>query len=82
MIGELRDLRTQLLIVAGVLLLADVAAVGVLVSPLASGRAERQKQYETLRLEKMEKAQATAPARGIHEKIGRASCRERVSSPV
>ncbi len=69
MIGELRDLRTQLLIVAGVLLLADVAAVGVLVSPLASGRAERQKQYETLRLEKMEKAQATAPARGIHEKI-------------
>ena len=76
MIGELRDLRTQLLIVAGVLLLADVAAVGVLVSPLAAGRAEKQKQYETLRLEKMEKALAAAPAKGIHEKIDEARKQE------
>jgi Tfp pilus assembly protein PilO len=76
MIGELRDLRTQLLIVAGVLLLADVAAVGVLVSPLAAGRAEQQKHYEALRQEKIEKMQAAAPVRGIHEKIDAARRQE------
>ena len=74
MIGDLRDVRTQLLIAVGVLLLADVGAVGLLLSPAGGSRGGRQQEFEHLRMEKLEKTQATAPTRGMDQKI--ASARE------
>ncbi len=72
MIGELRDLRTQMLIAVGVLLLLDVAAIALLVSPAGRSSSQRQKRYEQLRLDKIEKTKATAPAQGMDQKIAAA----------
>jgi Tfp pilus assembly protein PilO len=72
MIGDLRDVRTQLLIVVGVLLLADAAAVILMISPAGRSRAQRQEEFEHLRMEKQEKMRTTAPARDIDQKIGAA----------
>jgi Tfp pilus assembly protein PilO len=69
MIGGLRDMRTQLLIVAGVLLLLDVAAMALLLSPAGRSRGVRQQKYEQLRQEKMQKIQAENPVQGMDEKI-------------
>ena len=52
---DLRDVRTQLLIAVAVLLLLDMAAMAVLLSPAGRSRSARQQQYEQLRLVKMEK---------------------------
>ena len=41
MTGDLRDVRTQLLIVVAVLLLLDVAAIAVLLSPAGRSRSAR-----------------------------------------
>jgi Tfp pilus assembly protein PilO len=72
MIGELRDVRTQLLIAVGVLLLVDVGAIALLVSPAGRSRGARQQEYEQLRMEKLEKAQTSAPAQGMEQKIATA----------
>jgi hypothetical protein len=64
--GDLRDVRVQFLIVAVVLLLVDAVAAGLLLSP---GVRARGAEYEQLRVEKMEKAEATAPAKGMDQKI-------------
>jgi Tfp pilus assembly protein PilO len=72
MIGDLRDIRTQLLIVAGLLLLLDVAAIALLVSPAGRSRSARQQEYEHLRIEKIEKTQAAAPSQGMDQKIATA----------
>jgi len=69
MIGGLRDVRTQMLIVVGVLLLADLGAIALLVSPAGRSRGARQKAYEQLRLDKIEKAKAVAPAQDMDQKI-------------
>jgi Tfp pilus assembly protein PilO len=72
MIANLRDLRTQLLIAVGVLLLLDVAAIAVLVSPVGRGRAKREQTYEQLRMDKIEKTKDVAPAQGMDQKIAAA----------
>jgi len=72
MIGELRDIRTQLLIAVGVLLLMDIAAVGLLLSPAGRSRGARQQEFEQLRLEKIEKIRSAAPAQGMDQKIATA----------
>ncbi len=72
MIGDLRDIRTQLLILVGVLLLLDVAAIALLVSPAGRSRAARQQEYEQLRMEKIEKTQAATPSQGMDQKIATA----------
>jgi hypothetical protein len=72
MIGDLRDVRTQLLVAVGVLLLADVGAIALLVSPAGRSRGARQQEYEQLRLEKIEKVQTSAPALGMDQKIATA----------
>jgi len=72
MIGDLRDIRTQLLIVVGVLLFLDVAAIALLVSPAGRSRAARQQEYEQLRMEKIEKTQAATPSQGMDQKIATA----------
>lgn len=71
--GNLRDVRVQLLIVVGILVLVDLVAAFVLISPIGRPRGA---EYEQLRLEKMEKMQALAPARGIDEKISTARQQE------
>jgi hypothetical protein len=72
MTGDLRDVRTQLLLVAGVLLLLALAAVALLVSPAGRSRSARQQLYEQLRLEKIEKTRAAAPSQGMEQKIATA----------
>ena len=72
MIGELRDIRTQLLIVAGVLLLFDVAAIAVLLSPAGRSRGAQEQVYEQLRLEKMARAETAVSTRGMDQKIATA----------
>jgi Tfp pilus assembly protein PilO len=72
MIGDLRDVRTQLLVAVGVLLLLDVAAIGLLVSPAGRSRGVRQQEYEQLRLEKFTKARAATPSQGMDQKIATA----------
>jgi Tfp pilus assembly protein PilO len=69
MIGDLRDLRTQLLILVGVLLLFDIAAVVLLLSPAGRSRGAWQQEYERLRVAKLEKVRAVAPAQGMDRKI-------------
>ena len=72
MIGERRDVRTQLLIVAGVLLLFAVGAIALLVSPAGRSRAAQVQQFEQLRREKMEKARAAVSTQGMEQKIATA----------
>jgi Tfp pilus assembly protein PilO len=72
MIGDLRDVRTQLLIVVGVLVLLDVAAIALLLSPAGRSRGARQQEYEQLRLEKIEKTEAATSAQGMDKKIATA----------
>jgi Tfp pilus assembly protein PilO len=72
MIVNLRDVRTQLLVIVAVLLLFDVAAIVMLVSPAGRSRAQRQQEFEQLRLIKIEKAKAIVPAQGMDQKIATA----------
>ena len=76
MIGDIRDVRTQLLILVGALLLLDIAAIGLLVSPAGRSRAARQQEFERLRVEKAEKTQAAIPAKGMDQKIAMARDQE------
>jgi Tfp pilus assembly protein PilO len=69
---DLRDVRTQLLIVVGVLLLLSVGAIGLLMSPAGRSRGAREQEYERLRLEKIEKTRAAAPVQGMDKKIAAA----------
>lgn len=72
MIGDFRDVRTKLLIVVGVLLLMDVAAVVLLLSPVGRSKGQRQQFYEQLRLEKIAKTRAVTPVQGMDQKIATA----------
>jgi hypothetical protein len=72
MIGGLRDVRTQLLIVVGVLLLIDLSAGALLLSPAGRSRGARQMEYERLRVERIEKTQSSMPAQGMDQKIATA----------
>jgi len=66
---DLRDVRTQLLVVVGVLLLLSVGAIALLVSPAGRSRGAREQEYEHLRMEKIEKTRAAAPVQGMDKKI-------------
>ncbi len=72
MIGDFRDVRTQLVVVVGILLLLDVGAIALLMSPAGRSRAARQQEYEQLRLEKIEKAKVAMPTLGMDKKIATA----------
>jgi hypothetical protein len=72
MIGEMRDLRTQLLIVVGVLLLVDFGAAALLLSPAGRSRNARLHEYERLCVERQAKTLADAPAKDIEKKIAEA----------
>ncbi len=76
MIGEMRDVRTQLLIVMGLLLAADIGAGVMLLSPAGRSRAARQQEYERLRVERQDKSVAAAPARDIDKKLEEARLQE------
>jgi Type II secretion system (T2SS), protein M subtype b len=69
---DLRDVRTQLLTIVAVLLLLDLAAIGVLVSPFGRSRGARQQRFEQLRLEKIVKTRDASATQGMAEKIATA----------
>jgi Tfp pilus assembly protein PilO len=72
MIGEIRDVRTQLLILVGVLLLVDFGAAALLLSPAGRSRNARLHEYERLRVERQAKILTDAPAKDIEKKIAEA----------
>jgi len=76
MIRGLRDVRTQLLLVSGLLLLLDVTAIALLMSPAGRSRSARQQEYQRLRMEKIEKTMAAAPVMGMDQKIKTAAAQE------
>lgn len=76
MIREIRDLRALLLIVIGALLLVDIGAAALLLSPAGRSADARMAEYEQLRKERMEKTISTAPARDIEKKIAQAKEQE------
>jgi hypothetical protein len=69
---DFRDVRAQLLLAVAVLLLFDLAAVVLLVSPTGRSRGAWEQQYERLRMEKIEKTKAAAPVQGMDKKIATA----------
>jgi Tfp pilus assembly protein PilO len=73
---DLRDVRTQLLIAVAVLLLLDVAAIALLLSPAGRSRGARQQQYERLRQTKIEKTKAAAATAGMEQRIATARAQE------
>lgn len=73
---ELRDVRTQLLIAVAVLLLLDIAAVAVLLSPAGRSPKARQQAYEQLRLVKMNKARSTVSTKDMDHNIAAARQQE------
>jgi Tfp pilus assembly protein PilO len=72
MTGNLRDVRTQLLVAVAVLLVLDVAAIALLMSPAGRSRGAREQQYEQLRLNKIEKTKAAAGTNGMEQRIATA----------
>jgi Tfp pilus assembly protein PilO len=76
MTGGFRDVRTQLLVAVAVLVLLDIAAIAVLMSPAGRSRAARQQQYEQLRLTKIERTKAAAATAGMDQKIATARQQE------
>ena len=73
---ELRDVRVQLGLVAAVLLLFDLAAGGVLLSPAGRSRTARVQVYRQMLRERDEKQKAVAPAQGMDQKIADARQQE------
>jgi len=73
---DIRDVRTQLLIVVGVLLLLDLAAIGVLLSPAGRSRSAQQQRLAQLQLEKIGKTRAEAAFQGMDQKIATARQQE------
>jgi Tfp pilus assembly protein PilO len=66
---DLRDVRTQLLVVVGVLLLLSLSAIALLLSPAGRSRGAREQEYERLRMEKIEKTRAAVPVQSMDKKI-------------
>lgn len=65
----LRTARKRLTIVAGILVVLDLAAVVFLVSPLGRSRSARQVEYEQARLELLTKMRDAVPLRGMDKKL-------------
>jgi Tfp pilus assembly protein PilO len=66
---DFRDVRTQLLLAVAVLLVLDVAAVALLLSPAGRSSGAREQEFERLRMEKIEKVSNAAPVQGMDKKI-------------
>ncbi len=72
MIETIRSARRLLLIVAAVLVILDVAAIALLLSPVGRGREARQQAYEQVRQDYQAKMREVAPARDIDQKLAEA----------
>jgi hypothetical protein len=73
---NLRDVRTQLLLTAGVLLLVDLAAIGLLLSPAGRSQSAQQQRYALLRMEKLERSRAAVSTKGMEQRIATARDQE------
>ncbi len=71
--NDLRDIRVQLALIAALLLVVDLVALGVLLSPMGH---PRESEYEQLRVQRIQKTEAVAPDRGMDQKIAMASEQE------
>lgn len=73
---DFRDMRVKLMIVIGVLLVIDLAAVALLLSPAGRSRGARQQTYEELRHDRIEMTKAALPVQGMDQKIATAHQQE------
>jgi hypothetical protein len=69
---HLRDVRVQLMLLSGVLLVVALAAAGLLLSPAGRGLEAREHTYNELRRERIDKAQEALPLQGMDQKISTA----------
>jgi type IV pilus assembly protein PilO len=69
---QIEKLRTRLLIVLGVLLVLDIAAVGLLLSPIGRSREARIQEYDRVRTQLQAKRRDALPARDMDKKLGTA----------
>jgi len=69
---DFHELRTKLMLAAAVLVLLDLAAIGLLLSPAGRSLGAQTERYEQLRRERIEKARDTVPTQGMQQKIATA----------
>jgi type IV pilus assembly protein PilO len=69
---QIEKIRTRLLIVLGVLLVIDIAAVGLLLSPVGRSREARIQEYDRVRTQLQAKRRDALPARDMDKKLGTA----------
>lgn len=69
---DLRGTKKKVLAAAAALLVVDVAAVAVLLSPLVGSQRSRHEQLDSLRRELQIKTRQVEPLRGMDKKIGAA----------
>jgi Tfp pilus assembly protein PilO len=67
--ADIRDTRRKVVTALVVLLVIDLAAVGILVSPIGRHRTERQQQLRQLQTELQTKTREVAPLQGIDKKV-------------
>lgn len=67
--GNITSARRILLAVLVVLLIADVAAIAVLLSPAGRSRQAREQEYEAVRAKLIEKRKEALPARDMDKKL-------------
>lgn len=70
--GGVRGVRRIMLAIVALCLIADVAAVAVLFSPIGRSRPDRQAEYERLRSEMIQKRRESLPARDMDQKLATA----------
>lgn len=72
MIQNVPEARQRLMIICSVLLVLDIAAVALLLSPVGRSRDTRTDEYNHLRAELSEKRRDALPARDMDKKLGTA----------
>jgi Tfp pilus assembly protein PilO len=67
--ADIRETRRRVMIALVVLIVLDVAAAGVLLSPIGMHRTDRQMQVAQLQHDLQEKTKEVAPLQGIDKKV-------------
>lgn len=70
--ANLRVARKRMMTAAIALVVADLAAIGFMLSPLGRSRSTRQEEYEQARMQLQLKIRETTPLRGMDKKLDRA----------
>ncbi len=70
--ANMQTLRRRMMIIVGILLVLDIAAVGVLLSPIGRSRDARIQEYDRVRGQLQAKRNEALPARDMDKKLATA----------